>query len=303
MMIALLVTMLAADHGYGPVDPVALPDVAVTREDGVVVHLRDLTAGKRTAVQFIFTHCPTACPLLGSLFGKVQKSLDSDTGALLSITVDPERDTPERLAAWHKQFGTNARWAVVRPHPAVLSKLLAVFGQKEGPPSGHALEVFYIDAESRYVARTTDLPRASGIANALSGKTEVAGINVRTVHESADLPNDASGEAIYHRAEGVVPRIGGEVLAARAARCANCHGEQGEGRMEGTLTAAPLNRGGLTGSQSRRGGPASSYSRDRFCQSLRTGIDPAGIMFKAAMPRYTLSEESCTALWDFVTRK
>jgi cytochrome oxidase Cu insertion factor (SCO1/SenC/PrrC family) len=255
-------------------------------------------------VQFIFTHCPTACPLLGSLFGKVQKSLDSDAGALLSITVDPERDTPELLTEWRKQFGTSSRWAAVRPDRAVLSKLLEIFGQKDGPPSGHALQVFYIDAGSRYVARTTDLPRAAGIANALSGRAEVAGINTRAVHESANLPlKDATGAAVYHRAEGVVPRIGGEVLAANAARCSNCHGEQGEGRSEGALAAAPLHRATLAGTQPRRGGPPSSYSRDTFCQSLRTGIDPAGIVLNAAMPRYTLSEESCTALWNFMIRK
>jgi cytochrome oxidase Cu insertion factor (SCO1/SenC/PrrC family) len=299
----LLALMTFEDHGYGPVDPVLLPDVVVTRDDGKPVRLRELTAGRRTAVQFIFTHCPTACPLLGSLFGKVEKSLEPGAGALLSITVDPGRDTPERLAAWRKQFTAGSRWVAVRPDPAALKKLLETFGQKDGPPSGHALQVFFVDSESRYVARTTELPRAINIADALAGHIEMAGINSRAVHEAAAAPEAATGEEIYRDAQGVVPRLNGETLNAKAARCANCHGERGEGRREGPINAAPLRRAALVEPQSRRGGPPSRYSRESFCASLRTGVDPAGIMLDSAMPRYTLSDPSCAALWDFVTRQ
>ena len=117
MIAVLLVTMLAFDdHGYGPVDPVPLPDISVTRHDGAVVRLRDLTAGKRTAVQFIFTSCPTACPLLGSLFRKVQKTAQPGPVGLLSISVDPDRDTPQRWAEWLRQFGDGGSgWVAVRP--------------------------------------------------------------------------------------------------------------------------------------------------------------------------------------------
>ena len=296
MIALLMLALLADDHGYGPVDPAPLPDIAVTREDGRLVRLRDLTAGKRTAVQFIFTHCPTACPLLGSLFGKVEKNLD-DGAALLSISVDPERDTPERLAEWRRQFGRTPRWVTVRPSRTDLAKLLQVFGQKDGPPSGHALKVFYVDAQSRYVARTTELPRATGVASALTGLAEVVGA------AAVSAPAAATGQALYHQAAGTVARVNGETLLPAAARCANCHGAKGEGRREGSLRATPLRRDTLLQPMARRGGPASHYSREAFCQSLRTGIDPAGIQLDAAMPRYTLSESSCTALWEFVSRR
>ncbi|MBY0502859.1 MAG: SCO family protein [Bryobacteraceae bacterium] len=289
-----------ADHGYGPVDPVALPDVVLTSENGLPVRLRSLTANKRTAVQFIFTHCPTACPLLGSLFAKVDRTLAGDSSLLLSISVDPARDTPERLLAWRRQFGRSDRWMALRPDAASLAALLKVFGQKDGPPSGHALQVFYVDGESRYVARTTDLPRAAGIANALAGRFEMAGRGPAKVFEEG-TNTEASGEAIYHQALGVVPRVNGEIVAATAARCANCHGAAGEGRREGELVAAALRGGALTELRPRRGGPPSRYTRDTFCQSLGTGIDPAGVMLDAAMPRYAASAKSCTALWQYLT--
>ena len=304
MIAVLLVTMLAFDdHGYGPVDPVPLPDISVTRQDGAVVRLRDLTAGKRTAVQFIFTNCPTACPLLGSLFSKVLKTMEPGPSELLSISVDPERDTPGRLAEWLGQFGGGgvSRWVAVRPGPAALAELRRVFGQKEGPPTGHALQVFYVDAESRYVARTTDLPRAAGIIGALAGRFEMAGKNAALASEAVPSPpSAATGEAIYQRAQGVVARVNGETVMAGAARCANCHGDHGEGRREGALAASPLHRSALGESHSRRGGPPSRYSRETFCHSLRRGIDPAGVVLDAAMPRYDLSDQACGSLWDFV---
>lgn len=293
-----------ADHGYGPVDPVLLPDLFLTLENGQSVRLREFTAGRRTAVQFIFTHCPTACPLLGSLFAKVDQALTGHDAGLLSITVDPERDTPEHLAAWRRQFSRSARWAAVRPDKSALAALLKVFGQKDGPPSGHALQVFFVDAQSRYVARTTDLPRAVAIAQALAGRYGMAGQQTVAVREAAARPaQEATGGAVYHQAQGVIPRVNGEILAASAARCANCHGEAGEGRQEGSLVASPLHRAALVAARSRRGGPPSRYSRESFCESLRTGIDPAGVMLDAAMPRYTLTEGSCRALWDFVTAR
>ena len=53
----------------------------------------------------------------------------------------------------------------------------------------------------------------------------------------------------------------------------------------------------------RRGGPASAYARESFCQSLQTGIDPAGVMFASSMPRYELTAGQCAALWDFVSSR
>ncbi|GEM_PF-568294 len=291
------------DHGYGPVDPILLPDLTLTLDNGQPARLRDLTRGRRTAVQFIFTHCPTACPLLGSLFAKVDKAMEGQNAALLSITVDPERDTPERLAAWRRQFSQSPHWVAARLEKPALTALLKVFGQKDGPPSGHALQVFYVDAESRYVARTTDLPRAAGIASALSGRYEMAGMGTRAVYEKASEPTNASGEATYHQAQGVVAWVNGETLAAAAARCANCHGVQGEGRREGAVVASPLHRAALTEAQPRRGGPPSRYSREAFCQTLSGGVDPAGIQLDSAMPRYSLTPSSCAALWDFLNSR
>lgn len=67
-------------------------------------------------VQFIFTTCPGVCPALSALFSAAQDRLAGDgdgdgRGArLLSISIDPEHDTPERLREYARRFGAGPRW-------------------------------------------------------------------------------------------------------------------------------------------------------------------------------------------------
>jgi protein SCO1/2 len=77
----------------------AAPDFALTSQDGAEVTLGSLR-GKVVAVTFIYTACPDVCPLLSDKLARVQDELGADFGAkvaFLSITIDPEHDTPEVL--------------------------------------------------------------------------------------------------------------------------------------------------------------------------------------------------------------
>jgi protein SCO1/2 len=99
----------------------AAPDFALTSQDGARVALEDFR-GKVVAVTFIYASCPDVCPLLSDKLARVQDELGADFGtkvAFLSITVDPERDTPAvlkehadaldaDLAGWSFLTGTEA---------------------------------------------------------------------------------------------------------------------------------------------------------------------------------------------------
>src|SRR6188472_4131792 len=77
----------------------AAPDFALTSEDGAQVTLQSLR-GKVVAVTFIYTWCPDICPMLTDKMARVQDELGPDFGtkvAFVSITIDPERDTPAVL--------------------------------------------------------------------------------------------------------------------------------------------------------------------------------------------------------------
>ena len=90
------------------------PEFTLTKQDGVRLALKELR-GKVLAITFIFASCADTCPLLTAKMAGIQDRLGTDFGKkiyFISITVDPERDSPEvlkRYAAAHK--ANPAGWA------------------------------------------------------------------------------------------------------------------------------------------------------------------------------------------------
>jgi protein SCO1 len=85
------------------------PEFTLTSQDGAQVALTDLR-GKVVAVTFIYTLCTNTCPVLTPMMSFVQDQLGADFGAkiaFVSITVDPERDTPQVLKEYAQAFGAN----------------------------------------------------------------------------------------------------------------------------------------------------------------------------------------------------
>jgi protein SCO1/2 len=107
------------------------PDFTLTSQDGVPVSLKDLR-GKVVAVTFIFTMCSTTCPVLTPMMSFVQDRLGSDFGAkiaFISITVDPERDTPEVLKEYAQAFDANlAGWSFLTGEPAAIREVTRRYG-------------------------------------------------------------------------------------------------------------------------------------------------------------------------------
>jgi cytochrome oxidase Cu insertion factor (SCO1/SenC/PrrC family) len=77
---------------------------------------------------FIFTHCGGPCPAMSTRMAGLQKSLPDEIG-LLSVSVDPVRDSPEVLARYAKQYEARpGRWLFVTgPKDAILSLLIRGF--------------------------------------------------------------------------------------------------------------------------------------------------------------------------------
>jgi protein SCO1/2 len=105
-------------------DPIRIgqpfPDATLTDEHGRDFNLSSYH-GNSVAITFIFTRCPypTFCPRITGNFATVQSDLSADAGApgnwrLLSVTIDPDHDTPEALRAYaeaHKADPAHWRFA------------------------------------------------------------------------------------------------------------------------------------------------------------------------------------------------
>ncbi len=80
--------------------------------------------GKVWVASFVYTTCKNSCPMLGMQMSRISKLLADDPRvALISITVDPEKDTPKVLEGYAKGLGvTDTRWHFLTgPKPAIKS--------------------------------------------------------------------------------------------------------------------------------------------------------------------------------------
>jgi protein SCO1/2 len=89
----------------------AVPEFSFTETNGRRVTLADLK-GKVWIVNFIYTNCPDTCPIQSAQMRQIQEDLQNDKDLrLVSITVDPMRDTPQVLSQYAKRFSADpARW-------------------------------------------------------------------------------------------------------------------------------------------------------------------------------------------------
>jgi protein SCO1/2 len=95
----------------------SIPDVDVFDQDGKRIHFySDLIKGKVVVISFLFTTCKLYCPMQGENLSKLQGALGARLGRdvnLITVSVDPETDTPERLKAWGAMFGAKPGWTFV----------------------------------------------------------------------------------------------------------------------------------------------------------------------------------------------
>lgn len=130
----------------GTVAAPVIPDVTVTTASGARVPFRQLVEGHTVAINFIFTSCPAVCPLMGASFGKVQARLGRRDVKLISISIDPDTDTPARLTAWGKRFGLRDGWTLVTGSKADIDELLKAFGVFTPSAISHSPSAFVADA-------------------------------------------------------------------------------------------------------------------------------------------------------------
>jgi len=88
------------------------PPVSLVRDDGVTVGLREVLATDEPVVlAFIYTSCTTVCPLTTQTLAQLDVRLGHDRPVrLVSISIDPEQDTPARLAEYAHAFHAGPNW-------------------------------------------------------------------------------------------------------------------------------------------------------------------------------------------------
>jgi protein SCO1/2 len=91
----------------------SLPSVNLLRQDGTRQSLRQaLDDGRPVVMNFIYTTCTAICPVSSQVFMQLREMLgaERDQFNMASFSIDPEQDTPQRLAAYAKRFGAAGVW-------------------------------------------------------------------------------------------------------------------------------------------------------------------------------------------------
>lgn len=113
------------------------PNVQLHTHDGRSVRFYDdLVKGRKVIINFTFTSCTGTCPRTSSNLARVQEMLGDRIGRdifLVSISIDPEHDTPERLKAYAGQFGARPGWTFATGRREDVDKIRRRLGLWDSP--------------------------------------------------------------------------------------------------------------------------------------------------------------------------
>jgi cytochrome oxidase Cu insertion factor (SCO1/SenC/PrrC family) len=117
-----------------------IPDVKVYDQNGQPLNFyTDLVKGRNVAINFIFTTCTSVCPVLTATFRRVQAELEKTQPdiKLISVSVDPTVDTPERLRDFAGKFKAGPGWTFVTGEKSDIDTLLRQLGAGVGNKNDH----------------------------------------------------------------------------------------------------------------------------------------------------------------------
>lgn len=159
------VVAFRAKGAWKPSQPVAAPRdpsdlTSLVDQDAKPFSLHELK-GRTVVMNFIFTHCQTTCPLQLQSLTAVQRALPrtlANRVQFVSVSMDPERDTPEVLGKYAATMGARLdNWSFVTGHPQEIRWLHEHFGAQVKRLSGgqfdHRVAVYLLDANSQFVQK------------------------------------------------------------------------------------------------------------------------------------------------------
>ena len=162
----------AADVRFEPPPPgsYALPPFGqvgrheLVGTDGLPAPLLDVAPDGAALVSFVYLSCPDACPMATALLQRVDRQVAADPRlaervSLVTVSFDPARDTPAKMAAFRASAAPRGRWRfLTSTGAAAIAPALADFGQdglatsaggEAAFPVTHVLKVFLVDGSGR----------------------------------------------------------------------------------------------------------------------------------------------------------
>jgi protein SCO1 len=172
-----------------------IPDTLIYDQNGKRLHFySDLVKGKTVAINFIFTTCTTICPPLTATFRKVQQEFGDRVGRdihLISISVDPTVDVPDRLKAFSAKFNAGPGWTFVTGDKQEIDQLLKSLGINPGDKNSHSPMVLVGNDSAAYWTRTYGLAPAGTLVKVITDASTKSEAETAT---QVPLPNTSHSQ-------------------------------------------------------------------------------------------------------------
>jgi protein SCO1/2 len=144
-----------------------VPDVELLDQDGKRGRFVSERIGERyAAITFTFTTCTTICPVLDGISKRLQKDLGEDLGeevVLLTVSIDPARDIPERLKQHAEKLGARPGWSFLTGDTAEVTRLLKALEVWAPDIEDHPPVVYVVDGHEGTWTRLSGFPKPDTI--------------------------------------------------------------------------------------------------------------------------------------------
>ena len=133
----------------------------VDQHGGKVKFVSDVINDRIVVMDFVYTTCTTVCPVISAVFGQVQNKLGDGLGddvVLVSLSVDPVRDTPQRLKAYSQIHNAQPGWIWLTGNKRTMDKVLDGLGAYSPNFEDHSAMVLIGDERSGQWSRLYGFP-------------------------------------------------------------------------------------------------------------------------------------------------
>ncbi len=147
-------------------------DAQLITQDGETKSLSsDIVGDRIVVVDFIYTTCTTVCPVLSAVLMQVQDQLGDRLGTevmLVSISVDPQRDTPARLKDYASKLRARDGWLWLTGDKLAVDEVLKDFGAYTPNFEDHPAMVLVGDGTTGEWSRFLGVPGANHIVDKIN---------------------------------------------------------------------------------------------------------------------------------------
>lgn len=253
--------------------PVEIPRVTLTDHRGAAVSLPALLEGP-VLLQFIFTTCPTICPVMARSFAGIQKQLPGVR--MVSISIDPEHDTPERLNAYAKDLKAGPDWSLLTGRLEDVLAVQKAFDAYRGNKMRHEPVMYarFGGVWTRFHGLMSGADAAAEVRRGLSRPYAAC----ESCHRKSGMGSSEGG--VY------VPPVTGEALFSEA------------GPRQSTLYPKLFQEALPGESWARLRDPRArpAYTVESLGAAIRKGRDPAGRELSSVMPRVAMTDRDVRTL-------